>query len=157
EAPGFGTYGQVGAPALPALRADLAIVTSAQDATLASFSATDLRTVPKVLVWPQPLWELDQSAGGVAPGSRPETFQLDRAIYGMAAPWRPTPGQGLHPRRPKLGSLEGSTVQLTPVRWNPADGSLVVPVKAQYVFTHDGAVRQLDPITKDRAHDASDA
>jgi hypothetical protein len=155
EAPGLGTLGQPGAPALPALRADLAILTSAQDATLAAFTATDMRTLTGVLAWPQPLPERDQAATS-APGSRPETFQIDPAIYSSTEPYPVPWARSLHPRRPKLGSIDGTTLEITPVHWNPADGTLTVAARAQFVFTHSGTVPKMAGITKDRAHDAAD-
>jgi hypothetical protein len=142
--PGLGSVGEIGAPSLPAARFDLAIVTGAERGDITVERAAT-KTFSGINVWPEPYPELDSVVGG-----SPERFVKTAKIYRLAAFWPEAPARAPDAAREKLPSIRGITVEVFPVRWNPATKELSV-TSARYVVSHPGKPRKQHPITQDSA------
>jgi hypothetical protein len=147
--PGLGSVGQIGAPSLPAVRMELAIVTGAERADV-QVERSAPKTFPGVNVWPEPYPELDSRVGGT-----PERFEKNARIYELRTSWPEAPARVPHPARLKLPSIKGVTVEIFPVRWNPSTKELSVETSARYVVWHRGETKRQHAITQDSAWLAS--
>lgn len=153
--PGLASLEQEGAPQLPALRAILGVVNGG--AVLAGEAAVGQVTVlDGVLPWPQPLVELDQAAGpgGGAPGSRPEQFRIDEAIYSGRLAFPASDAAVVSPRQQMVAGLEGAVVELHPVRFDPASGKISVATQVRFSFSHRGTA-QAPEIFREQADEAA--
>lgn len=142
--PGLQRIGQVGAPDLPAVRLDLAVMTSAMGVELGSVEVMSSMS-EQLLVWPAPEAQLDHPEG------KPEKFARDEKIYGGGSPFPASDGEALQEVRPKMGSIDGASVHIYPVHWDPAKQVLEVASHARYRFDHDGDEDARQEITRDRA------
>lgn len=131
--PGLPNLSQVGAPALPAYRAVLGLASGAE-ATLAASERIPGKDF-EGYAWPATRPERD--ATGAPPGSLPELFQRDDRIYAGKAVY-PAAAAIISPRATVLAGIEGSTIELHPVEYSPADQRIRVYSRASYRFSHAG-------------------
>lgn len=152
--PGLGHVGQTGAPDLPALRAKLAVVTSASHVKLANVTIHTMVEFPGITPYPLGTMAFDED---IDPGSDPgegdtkgteEGFQPDGAIYGGTAMWPPASALNTLAVGPKLGGVPGAECVCYPLRWNPTSKKLSVAVSTTYVFDHGGASVAQAALTK---------
>jgi hypothetical protein len=142
--PGLGSVQQRGAPSLPALRLTLAVPTNATAIKLRSAGASETRTYAGVLIWPNPIPETDQE------GSKPEQFVIDEQIYKQTSNYPGVSAGAVDSVRPKLGSINGGSVEAYPFQWNPSTRTLVVHRVTKYSFDHSGTPVTQREMTKDR-------
>jgi len=141
EIPGIGSYSQVGAPDLPALRFNLAVPTDASEAVL-TVEPVDIRSFQDLLIWPQPIPEGE---------TEPEEFVRDPEIYDYYQGfWPPADGITPTPISPMLRSIPGAKCGVWPCKWDPATGELQVAAHIQCLYQHIGSSQQFERITKER-------
>ncbi|MEJ2464671.1 MAG: C25 family cysteine peptidase [Candidatus Thiodiazotropha sp.] len=145
EIPGMGSHNQLGSPDLPLYRFKLALPFSKGEVSMHG-EVQDKKSFQNILVWPQPVPELD---GEKATGT-PEKFVLDEKIYAGQESW---PGR-LSSERFEIGmalrSIPATQGEAWPVQWNPSTGELQVASKITYVVEHKGSVEDFEPITQER-------
>lgn len=144
EFPGLGSSDAIGAPDLPVLRFDLAVPTTADEATL-DVEFADAESFEGYRVWPQVVPESDHAEGD------PERFVLDRKIYEGDAVWPPDDGRRRTEVEPRFRSIPATSGEVWPARWDPASGELHVVHRARYTVLHGGSGRDFAPISKERA------
>lgn len=142
--PGFGTVSQTGAPSLPTPRLNLAIVTGATSLKVAVSRADSVKSYANVMVWPQPIPERDESTGS------PEVFKKDDAIYGSKGYWPAANQTQTGKLRSKLGSIQGMSAEIYPMKWDPSTRQLLVAGHMRVEFSHPGTATRQTPITKER-------
>lgn len=144
-----GLHGQSlpGAPNLPLVRFDIAVVTDAKMASLVMAEPVNVMTFDNVLVWPRTIPESDHEEGD------PEEFILDKEIYDSTGDWPRQDATDSVPVRTSMRSIPSCSFEGWPCKWNPSTKQLKVPQSVKYSWTHPGAVRDFGdmPITKERA------
>jgi hypothetical protein len=141
--PGLGVLGVLGAPRLPAARARLAIPSLVPAATLEAVTPLAQPMLFPMNVDPQPI----PNSEGADP--QPEMFMRDAALYGSAGFYPAAEGVG-GPLDVALGSIPAATVELHPMRWDPASHTLEVQLHTRWQFGHEGPLSPQTLITKDR-------
>ncbi|MES9972374.1 MAG: C25 family cysteine peptidase [Candidatus Thiodiazotropha sp.] len=146
EIPGLGSHNELGKPDLPSYKFRLALPFSKGKVSMHA-EVQELRRFEDVLVWPQPVPELD----GVKESGTPEQFVIDRETYASKGSW---PG-ALSPEGYEIGkALRGIPAiqgEAWPVQWDPASGELQVASKVTYILEHLGEEEEFDPITQERS------
>jgi hypothetical protein len=150
EIPGLGSHNQTGAPDLPLYHFNLALPFHKGEVRL-SARAEDVRSYDGILVWPQPVPELD----GEKETGTPEKFVMDKRIYGARTAWPGRPGQERYTVGTALRNLPAVQGQVWPVQWNPATRQLQVPRHVSYLIDHPGEPERFEPLTQERYRLAS--
>jgi len=143
--PGMGSLGQTGAPALPTFRSRLGVITSAQEATVEQFDILAMESFFDVLIWPQPIEELEPIEGG-----QPERFAIDWQIYDSQDDFPAEPTELDTDFGTSAAVLRTIGLRLQPFSWNPTDGKLEVVSHGRWVIYHLGEVPPITPLTRDR-------
>jgi len=143
--PGMGSIGEPGAPALPALRTRLGVVTSAQRAVFQGMEAMNVDSFFDVLVWPQPLEELEPVEGGM-----PERFVIDWQIYDSQSDY-PSASADMDTEMGTVAALVRTAgLSLRPFRWNPVSERLDVISHGRWFIGHEGDLLPQRELTRDR-------
>ena len=151
--PGLGELGDIGSPELPALRTRLAVATDAAEVQFldASVNAADIHTA-ELLLYPEPLPGADDGDPDQGdPNGTPESFQIDPDVYAVGMLLPAVQAFVPEPVQPTFGGVPTATVELFPVRYNPADRKLQVNAKTTYTFRHEGDVQSFKPLNLDLA------
>jgi hypothetical protein len=145
EIPGLGSHNHMGWPDLPLYRFQLALPFRQGEVRM-SGHVRELRRFEDILVWPQPVPELDGEKGS----GTPEQFVVDRKHYGSQVTWP----SAHSPERYEIGrALRGIPAiqgEAWPVQWNPARRELLVAAKVTYVVEHASDAEAFEPITQER-------
>lgn len=150
EVPGLGSHDQLGSPDLPLYRFNLAVPYS-EGAVRMSGKAQDVRRFQNILVWPQPIPELD----GEKETGTPEKFVLDEKVYAGDGNWPESLGEGLFKIGKALRGIPAIQGEASPVQWNPATRELQVSSRITYVVEHGDQAEKFEPITQERDQLAS--
>jgi hypothetical protein len=144
--PGLPTLGQLGAPALPVFRGELALGSSATAARVVAVSRAGTKTFAGLDVWPQ---GQDARDDGTA-----ERFVKDPGVYALATSFPAGAGVAGKVAR-KLDNVRGVTAEAYPVRWNPSTRMLTADAIARFAIQHEGATLAPQTISKQKAASAS--
>jgi len=150
EIPGLGSHNKLGSPDLPLYRFNLAIPYSKGGARL-SAKIQSMKSFPDVLVWPQPVPELD----GEKETGTPEKFVLDRKVYAGDGNWPGALGIESYEVGKALRGIPAIQGEAWPVQWNPATRELQVANRITYIVDHEGTAERFEPITQERDQLAS--
>ena len=152
--PGLSSLDHPGAPALPVLRAVIGMITGGD--AVVDAQPLEQRVLTGLTPWPATRPELDQTAPSRdAPGSRPEEFVRDAAIYDGRSPYPAAASAVIEPRQTLVGPLEGAQVELRPVGFNPAEGSVTLWTRASFTVTHKGTARFVGALQQGDAVEAA--
>ena len=145
--PGLSTVGRSGAPDLPAVRLELAML-GMGDARVDKIEIFSKLDIPSIVPWPTPIAALDHENG------EPEKFVKDDKLYAGTVPFPPAPSTA-GPVRSKMGSIVGFDTEMFPGQWDPATKTLSLATHARFGFSHAGQGGTSPPMTKERWQAAS--
>ncbi|MCU7802733.1 MAG: hypothetical protein KZQ82_17615 [Candidatus Thiodiazotropha sp. (ex Lucinoma annulata)] len=145
EIPGLGSHDQLGSPDLPSYRFSLAVPYSEGEIRM-SAKPQDVQRFENILVWPQPVPELDGEKGT----GTPEKFVMDEKVYASDGNWPDSFGEERYKIGKTLRSIPAIHGEAWPVQWNPATQTLQVASRITYIVEHDGAAEKFEPITQER-------
>lgn len=142
--PGIGHVGQIGAPDLPALRVNLAVVTKREDLILNSVTVLAQKKIKNYTPYPLGKTGFDEEIDpnrdpgeGDTDGSA-ETFEKDATIYTGSAIWPPIDGLG-GPIKPMMSGVPGGTCTIYPFDWNPNTNQMTVATSLRCQVQHNGS------------------
>ncbi|MEW8316584.1 MAG: C25 family cysteine peptidase [Candidatus Thiodiazotropha endolucinida] len=145
EIPGIGSHNQLGSPDLPSYRFSLAVPYHEGEVRMVG-KPRDVHRFDDILVWPQPVPELD----GEKETGTPEQFIMDEKVYALNSAWPASFAQENYRIGRALRGIPAIQGEAWPVQWNPATRELQVASRITYRVEHDGRVEEFEPITQER-------
>ncbi|MCU7927110.1 MAG: hypothetical protein KZQ97_11800 [Candidatus Thiodiazotropha sp. (ex Dulcina madagascariensis)] len=145
EIPGLGSHDRLGSPDLPLYRFRLAVPYS-EGAVRMAAKPRDVRRFEDVLVWPQPIPELD----GEKETGTPEKFMLDEKVYAGDGDWPGSFGEERYQIGKALRGIPAIQGEAWPVQWDPQTRELQVASRITYIVEHGDRTEAFEPITQER-------
>ena len=142
--PGHGMMRQIGAPQLPRIQFQLAVVTDATSLSVLQYTENASQTLTNYYPWPSSELELDHPEGD------PEGYERDDRIYAVSAQWPTSDFNAANPIGNSLGSIQGTTVEVFPFKSNPVTRELEVVTSFRIGVAHPGVVGPQRLLTKER-------
>lgn len=160
--PGLQGIGRVGAPDLPAVRANIAV--GGQDGGMLLFEGVNfLNTVTYEAMMPLPTFELGEDeefdptwdpGPGDTEGTDP-VWSYDPAIYESGATWPAEYADFETEVRSMLGPIQGAAVEIYPVSYSPEGQVVTIARTLSVTFSADVSGAQLQEITKPKDAEAA--
>ena len=155
--PGMGSTPEIGAPKTPTMEFSVAIPEGVKASAQGNAGWLQISVIEEVRhtqlidsLWPKVIGATDQNTQDPQNVSTPEEFRIDTAVYARDQAWpSDTPVRKVVSSR-RLRSIESVEVELSPVRWNPATGQLVVSQQLELRLDHPIEPRLAEPISLDR-------